>query len=101
MEILKSLDIQSAGLAKYLIAVALVLVSFGFGQQLITCAIGVAYPVLMSFRTLQLNSRELEKQWLTYWVVFGVFSIVDHFAEFVLSFVPFFYVVKFAFLICL
>merc|ERR1712070_1116391 len=31
---------------------------------------------------------------LTYWVVLGIFEIVDHFAGFILAIIPFYYVLK-------
>ena len=61
----------------------------------------IAYPTLKSFITLGEGNQAEEKQWLTYWVVFGAFSIVDHFAGFILMFIPFYFVLKLAFLIWL
>ena len=74
---------------------------FGIGQAILTNLIGVAYPVFMSFYALESNGADDDKQWLTYWVVFGMFSILDQFAGFILSFIPFYYVLKVATLIWL
>ena len=76
-------------------------VVFGFGQALITNILGVAYPIFMSFQSLEPDKGEDDKQWLTYWVVFGMFSVIDQFAGFVLSLIPFYYVLKMAVLIWL
>ena len=77
-------------------------VVFGVGQAIITNIIGVAYPVFMSFHALESkDSDEDDKQWLTYWVVFGLFSVTDQFAGFILHFIPFYYVLKVATLIWL
>ena len=77
-------------------------VVFGVGQAIITNIIGVAYPVFMSFHALESKDTEDDdKQWLTYWVVFGLFSVTDQFAGFILHFIPFYYVLKVATLIWL
>ena len=77
-------------------------VVFGIGQAIITNLIGVAYPVFMSFHALESKSdANDDKQWLTYWVVFGLFTVTDQFAGFILHFIPFYYVLKVATLIWL
>jgi len=56
----------------------------------------------MSFHALESKKDENDdKQWLTYWVVFGAFNIIDQFAGFVLHFIPFYYVLKLVVLILL
>ena len=74
-------------------------VVFGIGSSIITNLIGVAYPVFMSFHALETEGADDDKQWLTYWVVFGCFTIVDQFAGIVLRLIPFYYVLKVAVLI--
>ena len=74
-------------------------VVFGIGSSLLTTLIGVAYPAFMSFVALESDGEDDDKQWLTYWVVFGVFSILDQFAGIILALIPFYYVLKVALLI--
>jgi receptor expression-enhancing protein 5/6 len=78
-------------------------VFFGIGQAILTTLLGVAYPVFMSFHALENDdvNKNDDKQWLTYWVVFGLFNIIDQFAGFVLHFIPFYYVLKLGVLIFL
>jgi len=86
---------------KYGLVFSIVCVVFGIGASYITCLLAVAYPAFKSFVCLDSNNEEEEKQWLTYWVVFGVFNIIDHFAGFILHWIPFYYVLKLAFLVFL
>jgi receptor expression-enhancing protein 5/6 len=73
----------------------------GIGASYITCLIGVAYPAFMSFLALESGQESETTQWLTYWVVFGLFNIVDQFAGFILHFIPFYYFLKLGFLVFL
>ena len=76
-------------------------VMFGVGQSYITNVLGVAYPAFMSFVALESEGTEDDKQWLTYWVCFGAFNIVDQFAGIILQFIPFYYFLKLGFLVYL
>ena len=73
----------------------------GMGQIYITCMLGVIYPVVMSFLALESKGHEDDKQWLTYWVVFGLFNIVDQFASIILHYIPFYHFLKLCFLVFL
>jgi receptor expression-enhancing protein 5/6 len=55
----------------------------------------------MSFIALESEGEDDDKQWLTYWVCYGAFNIVDQFAGIILQFIPFYYFLKTGFLIFL
>ncbi len=93
--------LSDSQIAKYGLALGVLFVMFGVGASYITCLLGVAYPAFMSFLALESNDEEDSTQWLTYWVVFGIFNIVDQFAGFILHFIPFYYFLKLAFLVFL
>ena len=97
---------QSTGLKpnqvmQYGLVASVLFVMFGIGQSYITNIIGVAYPAFMSFVALESEDKNDDKQWLTYWVCFGVFNIVDQFAGIILQFIPFYYFLKLGFLVFL
>uniref|UniRef100_A0A7S3N0V6 Receptor expression-enhancing protein n=1 Tax=Strombidium inclinatum TaxID=197538 RepID=A0A7S3N0V6_9SPIT len=96
-----SLGMPVRSLIQYSLWSAVVLVMLGVGQTYITNIIGVAYPAFMSFRALETDGLDDDKQWLTYWVCFGAFNIVDQFAGIILRFIPFYFFVKCGFLIYL
>jgi len=86
---------------QYSLVGGVVLVMLGIGQTYITNIIGVAYPAFMSFLALESEGLDDDKQWLTYWVCFGAFNIVDQFAGIILSFIPFYFFLKLGFLVYL
>ena len=86
---------------QYALVSSVVLVMLGIGQTYITNVIGVAYPAFMSFLALESEAKDDDKQWLTYWVCFGAFNIIDQFAGIILSFIPFYFFLKLGFLVYL
>ena len=88
-------------LSRYALYTGMVCVMLGIGDQYITTAIAVAYPCFMSFLALESEGAADDKQWLTYWVVFGLFNILDHFAGFILTLIPFYYFLKLLFMVYL
>ena len=78
-----------------------VLVMLGVGESYIVNILGVAYPCFQSFLALDSEGKDDDKQWLTYWVCFGFFNIIDQFAGIILRFIPFYYFLKLGFLIYL
>ncbi len=81
------------------LGIGVMFIVFGVGASILTNIIGVAYPAFMSFVALESEGEDDDKLWLTYWVVFGCFSIADQFAGIILSLIPFYYVLKVAMLI--
>jgi len=39
--------------------------------------IGFAYPIYASFKALKSDGQDDDTQWLTYWVVFGFFTLIE------------------------
>jgi len=84
--------------------VSLLLAIYCFGSHFVTNLIGFVYPLYESYRALALNqvagaTAAMDAQWLTYWIVFATFSLVESLTDFFLYWIPFYYVVKSGFLV--
>ena len=50
---------------------------------------GFVYPAYCSIKALESTVKNDDTQWLTYWVVFAAFSVVEYFADFIAGWVGF------------
>jgi len=69
-----------------------------FGKY-ITCLVGVTLPAYWSIKAIESPEFDDDKQWLTYWAIYGMFTLLDQFANFILKILPFYFVIKIVFLI--
>lgn len=51
---------------------------------------------LRSIKAIESATKDDDTKWLTYWVVYGVFSVAEFFADIFLSWFPFYYIGKVA-----
>merc|ERR1712121_320637 len=95
---------KKTGLDRFLIAgLSVTFLSFwlclGYGAQLVSGVIGFLYPAYESVKALHRSGRDIEKRWLTYWVVFSFFHILEFFSDHVVWWLPFYWLAKTLFLV--
>ena len=81
------------------LAVLFLLVFFITGGDVIIDIIGFAYPFYMSLKAIETEATDDDKQWLTYWIVFVLFKLVENIADVLVSFIPFYFFFKVGFLV--
>ena len=81
-----------------LLLVCVILVYLNIFESLITNLIGTVYPGFCTLKSIETKSKD-KKNWLTYWLIFGSFLIVDKFAVIIMKIIPFYFVLKILFLI--
>jgi len=94
----------SIGVDKPILALGIVLVPLliifvvGVGHFLIDI-VGFAYPLYASIKAIESADKEDDTQWLTYWMVFALFKLIEDVADVFVSAIPFYFFIKLAFLV--
>ena len=59
------------------------------GWAILITSMTVLYPALHSIRAIESEDEDDDKVWLTYWMVFGVFNVIETFFGFIFWFIPY------------
>jgi receptor expression-enhancing protein 5/6 len=81
-----------------LAAVVALWLVFGYAASFISAFLGFLYPAYASVKAIESVRTEDDTQWLTYWVVYSAFGMVEFFTDIFLSWFPFYYLAKMLFL---
>lgn len=71
---------------------------FGYASGFVVALLGFLYPAYASVKAIESTNKDDDTQWLTYWVVYAAFSIVEFFSDIFLSWFPLYFLFKCAFL---
>ena len=102
----------------YILLICLIFIFIGFFDRILTIIIATAYPLYISYKTLQNhindNSNDNEEneenenedenindmiQWLSYWVVYSFFINIECIFRKILIYIPFYFFIKVIFLL--
>lgn len=95
----KRTGVKRSYLAQGVIGVLSLYLIIGQAAQFVCNLIGFVYPAYKSLVALETSNKDDDSKWLTYWVVFAAFSVVEFFSDLLLSWFPLYWLAKMIFLI--
>jgi receptor expression-enhancing protein 5/6 len=97
---------KKVGVPNFYVAVVLALIFIiigvmGYGANFICDIVGTVPPSYLSFKAIRSDSREAVKMWMSYWVVYTLFKLLERIFTSAFYWIPLYPIVKFAFIIAL
>ena len=75
-----------------IIIVVPIIVLVTMGATILTLFISVIYPGYQSIKALQTKDNDDDdKQWLSYWTIYGAFTLFESVFGFILDYIPYFF----------
>eukprot|EP01083_Nonionella_stella_P000773 2223_1 len=80
-----------------LIVVTLILVYVFSGLRALSTLVGVVYPGWMSLKAIKSKQKDDDTFWLSYWVIYGIFTAFESITDLLLFWIPFYELLKICF----
>jgi len=71
----------------------------GYGAVFLASFIGFVYPAYASVKAIESTDKNDDTKWLTYWVVYAVFSLMEFFTDIFFWWIPLYAFLKCLFLV--
>lgn len=97
----KALDINSGLILGAVLSVFTVIFMILEGWTILITVLTVIYPALMSMKAIQSKESNDDSVWLSYWMIFGVFHVLETFFGFFFSYIPYWDWIRLAFFLFL
>ena len=72
-----------------------VLILKGIFSIYITNFVCIFYPIYLTLYNIELENNDINNKWISYWIIFAIFSLVDNFERFI----PYYLFLKYNFLV--
>lgn len=79
------------------LVVSLILIYLFSGLRALSMLVGTLYPGWASLKAIKSADKEDDTFWLSYWVVFGIFSAFESITDILLFWIPFYELLKICF----
>lgn len=92
-------NVKRVYIVKAILGVFALYMIFGHFAALVCNLIGFVYPAYASIHALESRNKDDDTKWLTYWVVFANFSVVEFWSDVIFSWFPLYWLAKIVFLV--
>lgn len=82
-----------------LLAMCILFVCFSFYDVIIVTLVGTVFPIYWSVKAIESPETDDDKQWLTYWVVYSFWRLLDMYSGIILQYIPHYFIIKIVLLI--
>jgi len=92
-------NVKRIYIVKAILGVFALYMIVGHFAALVCNLVGFVYPAYASIQALESRSKDDDTKWLTYWVVFANFSVIEFWSDAIFSWFPFYWLAKIIFLV--